>query len=93
MNNSKKQTKTYEIKLQEDLSSSWKSFFAGLEFQAEDQAGRHGTTLKGHLDQSGLHGVLNQIRDLNLHLLSVCILNPISQTVTPQKGNCLSKAS
>lgn len=87
MNTKTTQTNTYEIKLQEALSSSWQSFFDKLELRSETQEGNCRTILTGELDQSALHGVLNQIRDLNLHLISVCIITQsVPQTVTPQKG-------
>ncbi len=68
-----------KIILQDRLSESAKAWFEGLSIEEiQDQF----TCLSGEVsDQSALHGLLERIRDLNLHLLSVQV-QPISQ-----KGN------
>jgi hypothetical protein len=62
-------TRTYEICLQEALEPRWAEWFEGLMLRPAEGGG---TTLFGELpDQSALHGLLAQIRDLNLTLISV----------------------
>jgi hypothetical protein len=59
----------YEICLQEALEPRWTEWFAGLMLRPTEGGG---TTLFGELpDESALHGLLAQIRDLNLTLISV----------------------
>jgi hypothetical protein len=56
------------IKVQGQLDKKWKNFFEGFEISYEGD----NTILKGTIkDEAHLHGVLNQIRDLNLKLISV----------------------
>lgn len=56
------------IKVHEHLDEKWKESFEGMEILYE---GQH-TIFKGKLkDEAHLHGILNQIRDLNLKLISV----------------------
>jgi hypothetical protein len=62
-----------EIKVQGYLDKRWKSSFEGMEISYSG----NNTLLTGDIkDEAHLHGVLNQIRDLNLKLLSI---NPIVQ--------------
>jgi hypothetical protein len=57
-----------EIKVEGHLDKKWKNFFEGLEINYEGD----NTILKGNIkDEAHLHGLLNQIRDLNLKLISV----------------------
>lgn len=57
-----------KIKVQEHLDINRKDCFEGMEMSHE---GPH-TILSGILkDEAHLHGILNQIRDLNLKLISV----------------------
>lgn len=59
------------IKIQCHLDGNWKDFFEGMEITYEGDY----TLLTGMVrDESHLHGMLNQIRDLNLKLISI---NPI----------------
>jgi hypothetical protein len=59
----------YEIRVEGHLSTSWSSWFEGLEIR--HQAGGE-TVLLGTLpDQTALHGVLMRIRDLGLPLVAV----------------------
>ncbi len=59
---------TTKIKIQEHLDKKWKDSFEGMEITYE---GEH-TIISGILkDETHLHGILNQIRDLNLKLISI----------------------
>ncbi|OFX87177.1 MAG: hypothetical protein A2W99_07520 [Bacteroidetes bacterium GWF2_33_16] len=50
------------------LDKKWKNSFDGMEFSYEEE----NTILIGNIkDKAHLHGILNQIRDLNLKLISV----------------------
>lgn len=56
------------IRIHGHLDKKWKNRFEGFEINYE----RDNTILKGDIkDEAHLHGVLNQIRDLNLKLISV----------------------
>ena len=56
------------IKIQGHLDKKWKNSFEGLEINYEGE----NTILRGNIkDEAHLHGILNQIRDLNLKLISV----------------------
>ena len=60
-----------KIKVQGHLDKRWDNCFDGMEISYEG----NNTILTGNLkDEAHLHGVLNQIRDLNLKLISV---NPV----------------
>lgn len=57
-----------KIKIQGHLDKKWQDWFEGMELSYEDNY----TILTGNIiDESNLHGILNQIRDLNLKLISV----------------------
>lgn len=57
-----------KIKVEGHLDKKWKDSFEGLEIS---YAGKH-TMISGNIiDEAHLHGILNQIRDLNLTLISV----------------------
>lgn len=61
----------YRIRVKGIISRGWSEWFSGLELipQAEGE-----TLIVGALpDQAALHGILGQIRDLNLPLLSVSV--------------------
>lgn len=62
----------YEIRIQGELDSCWQSWFGGLKLENE----QHGQVLLSGLlaDQAALHGVLAKLRDLNLVLVSVNLL-------------------
>lgn len=64
-----------QIKIRQTLDSSWDEWFAPLEIRLQSD----GTTLlRGDLpDQTALHSVLNRIRNLNLELLAVTIIDPL----------------
>ncbi len=56
------------IRIQGHLDKKWKNYFEGLEINYEG----NNTLLTGEIkDEAHLHGILNQIRDLNLKLMSV----------------------
>ncbi len=59
----------YHIRLQGHLDSGWGNWFGGITITLLDD----GTTLLicEVIDQAALHGLLRQIRDLGLHLISV----------------------
>ena len=57
-----------EILVEGHLDKIWKDCFEGLEISYVSD----NTRLSGNIkDEAHLHGVLNQIRDLNLKLISV----------------------
>jgi hypothetical protein len=66
------------IRVQGHLDTKWKDWFEGIAISYEGT----NTRLTGNIrDEAHLHGVLNQIRDLNLHLLSV---NPTENNMDKQ---------
>ncbi len=64
----------YEIRLHGRLEPRWSAWFDGLTVTA----GADGTTvLRGPVaDQAALHGLLQQLRDLGIPLLSVAQVAP-----------------
>ena len=60
---------SYKIKIKGHVDDKWSDWFNGLTITHQDD----GTTmLSGPLpDQTALHGVLNKIRDMNLPLVLV----------------------
>ncbi len=57
-----------KIKVKGHLDKKWQDWFEGMEISFEGE----NTVLTGNIrDESNLHGILNQIRDLNLKLISV----------------------
>ena len=57
-----------KIIVQGHLDKKWKDWFEGMEISYEGD----NTILSGNIkDEAHLHGVLNQIRDLNLKLISI----------------------
>lgn len=66
----------YEIRIRGHLDQSWADWFEGITIRHEDNGE---TLISGALpDQAALHGLLNRLRDLNVHLISV------SATETPR---------
>ena len=56
------------IIVQGHLDTKWKNWFEGMVISYEGK----NTMLSGNIkDEAHLHGILNQIRDLNLKLISV----------------------
>lgn len=69
----------YQITVLDSLSIGWAAYFTGMTITTETTGV---TRLCGEIaDQSALHGLLNKIRDLNLKLVSVQLLD--SDGVTP----------
>ena len=58
----------YQIRIRAQLGVEWSDWFAGLRVTPD---GPDETLLTGKLDQTGLHGVLARVRDLNLTLVAV----------------------
>jgi hypothetical protein len=69
-----------EILLQDDLSESLTVHFDGLQIK---KAENNCTFFSGEIaDYSALYGLLERIRDLNLHLLSVQVKSILSKGIT-----------
>ncbi len=63
----------FSITIKGQLDKQWTGWFENMEISYD---GEH-TILTGQvIDQAALHGILNQIRDLNLKLISV---NPTNE--------------
>lgn len=77
--------KTYQIKREGHLSESWADWFDGLAFLHE----RDGTTslTSEIIDQTALHGLLKNVRDLGLPLISVNQVEPDQVAPTDFKKN------
>ena len=59
------------IKIKGLLNESWKEWFDGMDISHEGDL----TILSGEItDKAYLHGILNRIRDLNLKLISLDII-------------------
>lgn len=59
----------YEVRLQGHLDPHWADRLQGLSFAPESDGT---TTLTGQLaDQSALHGLLSQLRDLGVPIISI----------------------
>jgi hypothetical protein len=57
-----------KIKVEGHLDKKWMNWFEGMVISYEGTS----TILSGNIkDEAHLHGVLNQIRDLNLKLISI----------------------
>ena len=63
----------YEIRVQGELDAGWSAWFEDMTVSVERQRQQPTmTTLTGTVeDQSALRGILNQLWDLNLTLISV----------------------
>lgn len=59
----------YEIRIKDHLEKHWSTYFSGWAIKNLEN-GEVRLTIS-NIDQAGLHGILNRIRDLNLTLLSV----------------------
>ena len=71
------QSRLYEIRIQGTLSPDWVEWFEGMEIRQEEGQ----TILRGRIvDQAALHGLLTQVRNLNLTLLSI---NPVCTSEPP----------
>jgi len=70
----------YQIRLKEQLEQHWSAWFGGLTVTTEENGE---TLLTGEVvDQAALHGLLSKIRDLQLTLISVCLL----KAAPPSRG-------
>ena len=68
------QPQWYEIRLKGYLDARWADWFEGMSFTHVSDGT---TSLSGPLvDQAALHGVLRNVRDLGLPLLSVMEVDP-----------------
>jgi hypothetical protein len=82
-------TAWYEIRVREVLSSQWSTWFAGMTIlpDEEDCPGA-GTLLSGNLvDQAALFGMLSLVRDLNLTLLEIRLINDPNARIQPRNLN------
>ena len=69
-----------EILIQDDLSDSPTVYLDGLQMK---KAESNSTFFSGEIaDYSALYGLLERIRDLNLHLLSVQVKSILSKGIT-----------
>jgi hypothetical protein len=67
----------YEIRVKGRLNVDWVAWFSGVTIK---NVGEDEILLSGELpDQSALHGLLAQIRDLNLTLISVHLIENLEQ--------------
>jgi hypothetical protein len=59
----------YEIKIKGKLAEHWSDWLGGMQIFFDDQGN---TVLKGKIaDQAALHGILLQMRNLGLELISI----------------------
>lgn len=58
----------YEVRIDGPLDEHWSAWFGGLALTHESDGT---TTLRGAVDQAGLHGLLGRVRDLGVTLISV----------------------
>jgi len=64
----------YQIRIKGHLGRQWTGWFGGLSITLEDNGE---TLLTGPVvDQAALHGLLRQVRDLGMPLVSVIPLQP-----------------
>lgn len=64
----------YEIRVQGRLDDRWRTLLDGLDL-THTQDGT--TVLRGPVtDQAALHGLLQRLRDLGVHLISVTQIDP-----------------
>jgi len=59
----------FEIKIKGHLDEHWSDWLGGLDITQDEQGNSLLTGIV--LDQAALHGILNQIRDLGLTLISI----------------------
>ena len=72
----------YEICVKGRLGSQWAAWFDGMEIT---DPGDGTTVLRGPVvDQAALHGLLQRLRDVGLHLIS---LSDVSDDETDPEGN------
>jgi hypothetical protein len=71
---SRSESGTYEIRLAGHLDKRWAAWFDDLRITPQTD----GTTvlLAHRVDQAALHGLLHKVRDLNLTLIAVVLVEP-----------------
>ena len=73
----------YEIRVRGHLGSRWSSWFDGMTLTCEDDGS---SVIRGFVvDQAALHGLLNQLRDLGITLISLTPLAPGTTTDRPDE--------
>ena len=74
------QSAKYQIKIQGRQTEGWADWMENLEILTEQNSDEITITILTGIvkDQSGLHGLLNRIRDLSIPLISVQFIRPIS---------------
>ena len=74
----------YEIRVRGHLEARWVKWFDGLAITLDENGD---TLLTGPVtDQAALHGLLRQVRDVGLPLLSVNPVEPGPSTTLPLRG-------
>ncbi len=75
----------YQIRIEGHLGRAWSGWFAGLSIALEDNGD---TLLTGEVvDQAALHGLLKQVRDLGVPLVSVNRLEPGPSARQTEEGD------
>jgi len=71
----------YRIGIKGRVSRDWENWFSAVRIEVkEEKDGSSVTYLESPIiDQTALHGLLEKIRDLNLILFSVNIMDPITE--------------
>jgi hypothetical protein len=81
----------YEIRLKGHLDNRWANWFEGLTITREDNGD---TLLTGPVvDQAALHGLLRNVRDLGLPLLSVIQIEPEQADLPNIQSGHVSRSS
>jgi len=72
-------TSAYAVRVQGHLEARWEGWFDGAALTTQDD----GTTVivTAVVDQAGLHGLLQRLRDLGLPLLSLTPIDPPAAAV------------
>jgi hypothetical protein len=65
---------TYEIRIHGHLDDRWSAWFEGLHIAGQPDGSTVITALA--FDQAALHGLLRQVRDAGLRLISVTRIDP-----------------
>lgn len=64
---------SYEIRVRDHIDIYWSAFFDGWTIKNLENG--EFVLNNDNVDLAGLHGILNKVRDLNLTLLSVNMIN------------------